>query len=91
MKENLMVQMVYPNYQLPEEYDYFDQIRLLESSQFNTFSNDGCADSSTLFTPETKDFDISSFGYQFFNSNYQFNNGEEIPFKINVKTLKEID
>lgn len=79
------------SFQLPEEYDYYDQVRLLESSQINTFSNDGCADSSTLFTTKTKDFDISAFGYQFFNSNYQFNNGEEIPFKINVKTLKEID
>ena len=79
------------NFQLPEEFDLFDQIRLLEASQINTFSDDGCATESTLFTTKTEDFDISKFGYQFFNSNYQFNNGEEIPFKINVKTLKEID
>lgn len=79
------------SFQLPEEFDYYDQIRLLEASQINTFSNDGCATGNTLFTPNTKDFDISNFGYQFFNSNYQFNSGEEIPFKINVKTLKEID
>lgn len=78
------------SFQLPDQFDYLDQIRLLEATQRDTFSYDGCADSSTLFTPETKDFDIASFGYQFFNSNYQFNNGEEIPFKINVKTLKEI-
>ena len=79
------------SFQLPEEFDNFDQIRLLEATQTNTFSNNGVASSSTLFTTKTKDFDISLFGYQFFNSNYQFNSGEEIPFKINVKTLKEID
>ena len=78
------------SFQLPEQYDYLDQIRLLEASQLNTFSFDGCADNNTLFTPETKDFDIASFGYQFFNSNYRFNNGAELPFKVNVKTLKEI-
>lgn len=79
------------SFQLPEEFDNFDQIRLLEATETNTFSNNGVASSSTLFTTKTKDFDISLFGYQFFNSNYQFNSGEEIPFKINVKTLKEID
>ena len=78
------------SFQLPDQFDYLDQIRLLEASQLNTFSFDGCATSSTLFTPKTKDFDISSFGYQFFNSNYRYNNGVELPFKINVKTLKEI-
>lgn len=79
------------SFQLPKEFDNFDQIRLLEATETNTFSNNGVASSSTLFTTKTKDFDISLFGYQFFNSNYQFNSGEEIPFKINVKTLKEID
>ena len=28
------------NFQLPEEFDLFDQIRLLEASQINTFSDD---------------------------------------------------
>lgn len=78
------------SFQLPEQYDYYDQIRLLEANQLNTFSNDGDATNQTLFTPYTKDFSINEFGYQFFNSNYEFNNGEELPFKINVKTLKEI-
>lgn len=79
------------SFQLPDQFDYLDQIRLLEATQLNTFSYDGCASNSTLFTTKTKDFDISSFGYQFFNSNYRYNNGKELPFKVNIKTLKEID
>lgn len=79
------------SFQLPEIFDYYDQIRLLEANQINTFSNGGIASKQTLFTPETEDFDIGKFGYQFFSANYAFNDGNELPFKINVKTLKEID
>ena len=34
-----------------------------------------------------KDFDIVTFGYQFFDSIYTYNGGQELPFKINVKTF----
>ncbi len=79
------------SFQLPSHFDYFDQVRLLEATKTNTFSNDGYFNNQTLFTTETDDFDIGSFGYQFFNSNYGYNNGNEMPFKINIKTLKEIN
>ena len=78
------------SFQLPDMFDYYDQIRLLEATQTNSFSMDGYMNSQTFFTPQTKDFDIDSFGYQFFNANYGYNDGHELPFKINVKTLKEI-
>ena len=79
------------SFQLPNMFDYYDQVRLLEAIQTNTFSYDGYLTEDTLFTPTTKDFDISSFAYQFFNANYGFNNGNELPFKINIKTLKEVN
>ena len=78
------------SYQLPEEFDYFDQIRLLEASGFNTFNQGYYASSDTLWTTESKPFDINTFGYQFFNANYGFNTGDELPFKIKVNTLKGV-
>ena len=78
-------------FQLPEYFDYYDQIRLLEANQKNSFSYDGTFNKNTLFTTETKDFSIEEYGYQFFNANYTYNDGNELPFRINVKTLKEMN
>ena len=79
------------SYQLPLEYDNYDRIRLLEASGFNTFADGHWASDLTLFTPETDDFDIEKFGYRFFNSNYGFNDGNDIPFKVRVETLKGVN
>lgn len=79
------------SFQLPDRFDYFDRIRLLEASQYNSFDKGEYASQHTLFTPETEDFDITKFGYQFFDSNYSYNGGEDMPFKINVKTLKGVN
>ena len=78
-------------FQLPEHFDYYDQIRLIEAIQTNSFSYDGVFSKDTLFTTETQDFSIETFGYQFFNANYKYNDGNELPFRINVKTLKEMN
>ena len=78
------------SFQLPNLFDYYDQVRLLEATQTNSFSYDGFFSYQTLFTTETKDFDIGSFGYQFFNGNYGYNDGHEMPFKIQIKTIKEV-
>ena len=75
---------------LPESYDYYDQIRLIESSGINSFDQSGKFSNDTLFTTTTDDFSIIEYGYQFFNAKYSFNSGEDLPFMINVKTLKEI-
>ena len=79
------------SYQLPTNFDFFDQCRLIESSGFNTFDNGGCADENTLWTTESQPFDIAKFAYQFFNANYSFNDGTELPFKIKVLTLTMSD
>ena len=36
-------------------------------------------------------FDILTFGYQFFNGEYTFNDGSALPFKISVKTLQGVE
>lgn len=77
-------------YSLPTSYDYFEQIRLIEASGKNTFDSGKNATNSTLFTESSREFSINEFGYQFFNARYTFNDGNELPFKIKVKTLKEI-
>lgn len=79
------------HFQLPDYFDYYDQIRLLEANQTNSFSYDGLLNKNTLFTPESKDFSIEEFGYQFFNANYKYNDGNELPFRVNIKTLKEMN
>jgi hypothetical protein len=85
------------NFQLPTNFNYFDQIRLLEATGFNTFSSKSqttgkmnYASKDTLFTTDSDAFDVISFGYQFFNGNYTYNNGNDLPFKVAVSTLKEI-
>ena len=77
------------SFQLEQEYDFLEQIRLLEANGTNTFDLGYPASSSTLWTEESAPFDITKFGYQFFNGNYSFNEGQNLPFKIKVNTLKE--
>ena len=78
------------NFQLPEEFDDFEQIRLLEKSGTNTFDNGNYADGSTLWMKNNAPFDILNFGYQFFNGRFTYNDGNDLPFKIKVETLKGV-
>lgn len=77
-------------FQLPSNFNYFDQIRLLEASGNNSFNNGAYASNSTLWKTSTEPFTIDTFAYQFFNGNYAYNDGTELPFKIQVNTLKGI-
>lgn len=78
------------SFQLPSEFNMFDQIRLLEATGFNSFDSNVYASNESLWNTESNPFDIVTFGYQFFNGKYTFNNGEDLPFKVQVTTLKEI-
>ena len=78
------------NFQLPEEFDDFEQIRLLEKNGTNTFDNGNYADGSTLWMKNNAPFDILNFGYQFFNGRFTYNDGNDLPFKIKVETLKGV-
>lgn len=82
---------------LPQSYDYFERLRLLEATGTNTFDLastglvNGYASKDTLRNIDSKEFNIYNFGYQFFNGNYTFNDGNELPFKIKVNTLVGVD
>lgn len=82
---------------LPQSYDYFERLRLLEATGTNTFDLastglvNGYASKDTLRNIGSKEFNIYTFGYQFFNGNYTFNDGNELPFKIKVNTLVGVD
>ena len=78
-------------YQLPEEFNHYDRIRLLEANQINNFDNDAWANETSYFDVSTEPFKIEKFGYRFFNGNYTFNNGIELPFNIKVETLKGVN
>lgn len=77
------------NFQLPQSFDYFDQIRLLESSGINTFDKNGMMTNQTLYYSESKPFDIMSYGYQFFNGRYTYDDGNELPFKVKVLKVED--
>lgn len=77
-------------FDLPDSFNFFDQIRLLEASQIETFSNNKLATNQTLFNLDSKPFDINTFGYQFFNARYNYNDGNDLPFLIKVTSLKGI-
>ncbi|MCQ2797716.1 MAG: hypothetical protein MJ241_04620 [Bacilli bacterium] len=77
-------------YYLPNSFDFFERIRMMEATGSESFSSGKAMDDESLFTTKTKAFDINSFGYQFFNSKYSFNTGDDLPFKIEVKTLRGV-
>ena len=85
------------NFSLPEYYSYFERCRLLEASGVNSFDlvssglTDGYATKETLWDIDSKPFDIYTFGYQFFNGNYLFNDNNSLPFKISVETLQGVN
>lgn len=78
------------SFQLPQSFDYFTQLRLIEATGINTFDVGTYASDSTLWTTKSESFDIYTFAYQFFNANFGFNDGNQLPFKIKCLTLKEI-
>ncbi len=82
------------NFGLDEEFDYFERCRLLEAHGTNTFDikdlTDQYATNETLWGVDDEPFDIYTFGYQFFNGVYTYNDGKELPFKVSVKTLQEV-
>ena len=85
------------SFSLPENYNYFERCRLLEASGVNSFDlvssglTDGYATKETLWDIDSKPFDIYTFGYQFFNGSYLFNDNNSLPFKISVETLQGVN
>ena len=64
---------------------------MLEANGINTFDKGNYATRDTLWNTTSKPFDIGNFGYQFFNANYGFNDGNELPFIVEVTTLKGVN
>lgn len=77
-------------YGLYTDYDYLDQIRLVESGKLDTFSYGGNFERDTLFEKGGNEFSIIDYGYQFFNSSYTYNDGNEMPFYLKVRTLEDV-
>ena len=80
---------------IDESYNYYERCRLIEANGTNTFDLSGLtsqyATRDTLWDIDSDPFDILTFGYQFFNGEYTFNDGAALPFKISVKTLQGVE
>ena len=78
------------SFQLPQNYDFFEQIRMIEANKTNTFDKGEYATNNSLFTTESDPFDVLTFGYQFFNGRYAYNDGADMPFKVKVEEINEV-
>ena len=74
-------------------YDFYERCRLIEAGGVNTFDLvdvpgvSQYASKDTFWNVDTKPFDIIDYGYQFFNGAYTYNDGSDLPFKVQVTSL----
>lgn len=73
-------------YNLDTNYNLFDEIRLIEANNIDTFSNGGFQKNNTLFK-EGSSFSIDVFGPTFFTNN-KLNNGTEFSYFIEIGGTK---
>ena len=78
------------SFQLSQNYELFEQIRMIEANKTNTFDKGEYATNNSLFTTESDPFDVLTFGYQFFNGRYAYNDGADMPFKVKVEEINEV-
>lgn len=69
-------------YNLDANYNLFDEIRLIEAENVDTFSNGGYQKNKTLFK-NGDSFSMEEFGPTFFVNN-KLNNGKEFSYIINI-------
>ncbi len=74
--------------ELGVSFNSMDQIRLIEATGRDTFSNGEVMSEETLFYLDDE-FSMSEFGMIFFQGRYSYNGGEDFPFTVKVKTLRE--
>ena len=65
----------------------FDEIRLIESSNIDTYSNGGRQKAKHYFH-EGDSFSLEKYGKNFFYNGDKFNNGDSFSSVINIKEAK---
>lgn len=79
---------VYNTYfNLDVKYNLYDEIRLIEATNVDTFSNGGKQTSKTLFK-ENDVFTLEKYGPKFFVNNNLFNNGDTFTYQVKIGEVK---
>ena len=74
-------------YNLDINVNLFDQLRLIEANNVDTFSSGGVQKDKTLF--KTNDtFSLEKYGQNFFINNQKFNNGDTFSYHITIKEVE---
>jgi len=71
---------------LDYSYNMFDEIRLIEATNIDTFSFGGYQKLKSYFNHQS--FDLNTYGKNFFYNESKFNNGKSFSYKINVGEVK---
>lgn len=80
----------YDNYNdifnLDPTINLYDEIRLIEATNIDTFSNGGIQNNKSFF--KTNDiFSIEKYGKNFFINNNKFNNGDSFSYQVTIKEV----
>ena len=65
----------------------YDEIRLIEANNVDTFSNGGVLKEKSLFKSNDT-FSLETYGKNFFMNNNAFNNGDSFSYKVTIKEVK---
>lgn len=71
---------------LDYSYNMFDEIRLIESLNIDTFSFGGYQKTKSFFNKQT--FNLSTYGKNFFYNETTFNNGKTFSYNVKVGEVK---
>ncbi len=74
-------------FNLDVQYNLYDEIRLIEKSNIDTFSTGGILKEKSLFM-ENDTFSMNKYGDNFFFNENKFNNGDNFNYEITIKEVK---
>ena len=65
----------------------YDEIRMIEATNIDTFSSGGVQKSKSLFK-ENDEFSLEKYGKNFFINENKFNNGDAFTYKVLIEEVK---
>ena len=74
-------------FSLDNKYNLFDEIRMIEANNVDSFSSGGIQKGKSLFK-KGDSFSLDKYGKNFFINNDKLNNGDSFSYKINIEEVK---
>ena len=65
----------------------YDEIRMIEATNIDTFSNGGMQKNESLFKTDSS-FSLNKYGKNFFINENKFNNGDTFSYEVNILEVK---